>query len=205
MKTMNWKLLPAVVSLLLGCAAVPGAFAQCGLSYKAVKPMSWHPLLKGDQDLSLVRVNFGPSIVGMWHEKFTAQAMNDSPIPDTVIDDALSQWHSDGTEIMNSARPAQDGNFCLGVWTQIAPSTYFLNHIPWKGNDTANAETNGIGNPQGGAQILEKVVLSHNGNSFTGSFKLTAYNPDGSVAIWFTGALSGTRITPATTFGSLLP
>ncbi len=32
-----------------------------------------------------------------------------------TVDNAFVQWHSDGTEIMNSRRPAQDGNFCLGV------------------------------------------------------------------------------------------
>ncbi|MGA7927610.1 MAG: hypothetical protein WCA20_16670 [Candidatus Sulfotelmatobacter sp.] len=33
---------------------------------------------------------------------------------------------------MNSARPAQDGNFCLGVWTRTGKLKYYLNHIPWQ-------------------------------------------------------------------------
>jgi hypothetical protein len=204
MRTNLSKLMPALGALLLVCAMAPGALAQCGLSYKAVKPMSWNPLFKGGSGAAALKVSDELSIVGMWHVKFIAQAMNGGAIPNTVIDDAISQWHSDGTEIMNSARPAQDGNFCLGVWTQTGPSTYFLNHLPWKGNDTTNADTNGIGNPQGGAQILEKVILGPKCKAFTGSFKLTAYNPDGSVAVWFTGVLTGTRITPTTSFGSLL-
>jgi len=204
MWTKNWKLLPAFGALVLACATAPGALAQCGLSYKSVKPMDWHPLLKDGPALLTIGEYEHPSIVGMWHVKFTARTMNGKSIPDTVVDDSIAQWHSDGTEIMNSARPAQDGNFCLGVWTQTGPLSYYLNHIPWKGNDTTNAESNGIGNPQGGAQIFEQVFLSPGGNTFGGSFKLTAYNPDGSVAVWFTGVLTGTRITPTTTFGSLL-
>ena len=63
-------------------------------------------------------------IVGMWHAVFTAHAMNGSPIPDTPIDNALLIFNSDGTEVMNSGRPPQDGNFCLGVWEQTGKSTY---------------------------------------------------------------------------------
>jgi hypothetical protein len=31
----------------------------------------------------------------------------------------MAVWHSDKTEIMNSGRPAQDGDFCLGVWESL--------------------------------------------------------------------------------------
>ena len=78
-----------------------------------------------------------PSIVGMWHVVFTAQTQNGEAIPvpgGAVIDNSVVVWHSDGTEIMNSSRSAQDGNFCLGVWKQTGYRTYLLNHIPWQGN-----------------------------------------------------------------------
>jgi hypothetical protein len=48
-----------------------------------------------------------------------------------VIDNALVVWHSDYTEIMNSGRPPQDGDFCLGVWEQVGKSKYKLNHFAW--------------------------------------------------------------------------
>ena len=76
-------------------------------------------------------------IVGMWHVVFTAQTQNGETIPVTggvVIDNSVVVWHGDGTEIMNSARSAQDGNFCLGVWKRTGDRTYLLNHIPWQGN-----------------------------------------------------------------------
>jgi hypothetical protein len=60
---------------------------------------------------------------------------NGASIPDTVIDNALVVWHSDKTEIMNSGRPPQDVDFCLGVWEHEKNSNkYKLNHFAWGGN-----------------------------------------------------------------------
>jgi hypothetical protein len=144
----------------------------------------------------------GPSIVGMWHVIFTAQKQNGFPVKDMVIDNAVAVWHSDGTEVMNSSRPAQDGNFCLGVWEKTGKLTYRLNHIPWAGNDPANAP-GGIGNPSAGAQIIENVILHPDGDHFTGNFTLTAYTANGQPAVTFTGLLSATRITVNTPITSL--
>src|ERR1044072_6868291 len=56
------------------------------------------------------------SIVGFWHVDFIAEG-NTNGIPDgTSIDSAYVQWHSDGTEIMNSSRDPRTSSFCLGVW-----------------------------------------------------------------------------------------
>jgi hypothetical protein len=100
----------------------------------------------------------------MWHVIFTAQTQNGLPVPvkgGVVIDNAVAQWHSDGTEIMNSARPAQDGNFCLGVWSRTGERSYYLNHIPWQGNIyDPTAPPGVIGPPQAGVQILQKITLS---------------------------------------------
>src|SRR5215469_1269949 len=46
-----------------------------------------------------------------------------TPDLDTPIDNALVPWHSDGTELMNSARPPQDGDFCMGVWKRSGKNT----------------------------------------------------------------------------------
>jgi hypothetical protein len=98
---------------------------------------------------------------------------------------------------MNSSRPAQDGNFCLGVWQQTGRRQYFLNHIPWQGNDP-------FGNPQGGAQILEKITLSPDGNSYSGKFTFQAYDINGNPGLAVTGEVMATRITTSTPFSSLL-
>jgi hypothetical protein len=143
------------------------------------------------------------SIVGMWHVVFTAHAQDGSPIPATQIDNAVVVWNSDGTEIMNSGRPAQDGNFCLGVWERTGKESYVVNHIPWGGNDTTNAPA-GIGNPQAGDQLVEEVTVSPDEKSYSGSFKLDAYDTSGHLVVSFTGVLTATRITVRTPFSSLL-
>jgi hypothetical protein len=136
----------------------------------------------------------------MWHVIFTAQTLNGAPV-NMVIDNAIAVWHKDGTEIMNSSRPAQDGNFCLGVWDRTGKSKYYLNHIPWAGNDPTNP--GGIGNPQGGAQLTEQVTLAPDGNSYSGRFTLTAYTTNGQPTVTFTGMLTATRITTSTSITSL--
>jgi hypothetical protein len=202
MKRNKWGLVLVMGALALVVAMVPSAMAQCGMPAKA-KPSAWQPAyggvhvqraaLGGDQDQ-----NNGPSIVGMWHVVFTGHTMNGGAyVLPNPFDNSVVVWHSDGTEIMNSSRPAQDGNFCLGVWTQTGRLQYFLNHIPWQGNDP-------MGNPQGGAQILEKIDLSPDGNSYTGSFSFTAYDTTGTKTLSITGTLAATRITAATPFGDLL-
>jgi hypothetical protein len=53
--------------------------------------------------------------VGFW--KATLVSEGSPGIPDgTVIDAGFAQWHSDGTEILNSPRPAASSNFCLRIW-----------------------------------------------------------------------------------------
>ena len=198
-----------LVALVLALAVSPGALAQCGFSTKLAKPSSWK-LQMGSAHLMNAGFNEdgeqdSPSIVGMWHVVFTAHTVNGDPIPapGLVTDNAVVVWHPDGTEIMNSSRPAQDGNFCLGVWKKTGKLSYFLNHIPWQGNDPSGGP-GGIGSPAGGAQVLEKITLSPDGNHYSGWYQLTAYDPVGNVEVTFTGSLSATRITTGTKFTDLL-
>ena len=198
-----WALALGVFALML--ATAPAALASCGsinqpkahptglqLQYGQVRVMP-AALLKGDDD-----DDDGVSIVGMWHVVFTGQTMNGGSytLPEP-FDNSVAVWHSDGTEIMNSSRPAQDGNFCLGVWQQTGRRQYFLNHVPWQGNDP-------FGNPEDGAQILEKITLSPDGNSYSGKFTFQAYDINGNPTLAVTGELTATRITPSTPFSSLL-
>ena len=142
-------------------------------------------------------------IVGMWHVTFTAQGNEIGPPDGTPIDNALATWHSDGTELMNSARPPQDGDFCMGVWKQTGKSTYTLNHFAWFANDTANAP-GGIGNPTGPTRILQEVTLSPDGNQYTGKFTLDAYDTSGVLVAHIVGVIAATRITLNTTVPNLL-
>jgi hypothetical protein len=203
MRATCCKWMSAVSALVLAFSLVPGGWAQCGLPNKPVKPSAWHPQY-GTVSPQFVTAGFGdfddhdPSIVGMWHVVFTGQTMNGGSysLPEP-FDNSVVVWHSDGTEIMNSSRPAADGNFCLGVWQQTGRRQYFLNHIPWQGNDP-------MGNPQDGAQILEKITLSPDGNSYSGKFTFQAYDINGNPSLSVTGTLTAKRITPGTPFSALL-
>ncbi|MGA8622857.1 MAG: hypothetical protein WB660_30580 [Candidatus Sulfotelmatobacter sp.] len=203
MRTIYCRFGSYMAALALVLAIVPGALAQCGISIKPIKPSAWRPdYAEAQQRLVLADWHDGheASIVGMWHVILKAETMNGAPFSE-VIDNAVAVWHSDGTEIINSSRPAQDGDFCLGVWIRTGRLSYFLNHIPWQGNDTENP--GGIGNPQGGGQLTENVNLSPDGNSYSGHFTLDAYDISGKLSVSFTGRVKAKRITTSTSFGDI--
>ena len=131
------------------------------------------------------------SIVGFWHVDFIAEG-NTNGIPDgTPIDSAYVQWHSDGTEIMNSSRDPRTSSFCLGVWKKSGAFTYTLKHFALSWNPD--------GTPLGPATVLENVTLARGGDTFTGTFTITQYATDGITILPPTpivGTLAGTRITP---------
>lgn len=188
--------------LLIGTLLGGNAFGACGNYRKSkVVPQSWN-----GQSVSFLPISASASddpIVGMWHVTFTAQGNEAGPPDGTPIDNAMAVWHSDGTEIMNSDRPAQDGNFCLGVWERTGKSKYKLNHMPWAGNDPSNAP-NGIGNPQGAAQIVQEITLSPDGDHYSGRFTLDAYDPSGNNVAHIVGVISATRVTVSTKVKDLL-
>lgn len=125
-------------------------------------------------------------IVGFWHVKFISR--NSPGIPNgAVIDSGFSQWHSDGTEIMNSSRRPVTQSFCLGVWKKTGPSAYKLNHfaISW----------NPDGSLLGPANLREQIRVSHNGESFSGTFTIDQYNSSGKLQTHIAGNIEGKRIT----------
>ncbi len=135
------------------------------------------------------------SIVGFWHVKFVSEGT--TGIPDgTVIDMGFSQWHSDGTEILNSSRPPATSNFCLGVWEKTGRSTYKLNHF------ALSSDLNG--NLVGPANIREDLTLDASGNSYSGTFSIDQYDLAGKTLAHIVGSISATRITVDTTITDFL-
>ena len=174
-----------------------GASAQCGsldqLKSGALTPQSW--LGSGLRPGSLLQVSeHEHSIVGFW--KFEMLAKNSPGLPDNFpVDHGFSQWHSDGTEIMNSSRAPVTGSFCLGVWKKTG-RTYTLNHfaLSWNPDSTF----------LGPANIREEVTLSEDGKSFSGTFSLTQYNQTGTTIFHAVGEITGKRITVNTTITDVL-
>jgi len=116
----------------------------------------------------------------------------------TPMDNAIVVWHSDKTEIMNSGRPPQDGDFCMDVWKRTGKSRYKLNHFAWGGNDTTNTPS-GIGNPTGPTRIVEEVTLSPDGNHYVGTFTLDATDTSGTPMAHIIGVITATRVTDGAT------
>ena len=114
----NTILALGTMTILVGTLLSNPAFAACGNTAK-YRPGAWLLPQSLDKSLALLlpvsaKASDAP-IVGMWHVTFTAEGNEAGPPDGAPIDNALVTWHSDGTEIMASDRPPQDGNFCMGV------------------------------------------------------------------------------------------
>jgi hypothetical protein len=165
MKTILKKMTTIASIVLIGTILTAKASAEC-LSYvpghkgAVVSPQSWRGAEFGSASLLLVSSQASNDpIVGFWKVTFTAEGNTEGPPDDTPIDSAYVQWHSDGTEIMNSGRPPQNGDICLGVWEKTGRSKYKLNHFAL-GNVIDPTNPTQIGPPGGPTQITEDTSSS---------------------------------------------
>jgi len=201
MKTICKMLRAGLGFVLIGAFLTAMAAAQCGSPRTKLHKQAWRV---GDPTALLTQAaDTEEPIVGMWHVMFTAEGNSEGPPNGTPIDNAIIVWHGDGTEIMNSGRPPQDGDFCMGIWKKVARNKYRVNHFAWGGNDTTNAPT-GIGNPTGPTRIIEAVTVSADGNCLSGTFSLSASDTTGKTTAFIIGTITGTRVTMETTIPELL-
>lgn len=199
MRTMFRAAIAATFAILVGMCFVSKASAQ-GASVLSSNVESIQPqLLEGQPQfmpasfLELGSQNDG--IVGFWKVKFIAEG--NAGIPDgTVLDNAFVQWHSDGTEMMNSSRAPVTQSFCMGVWQKTGKSSYELNHFALT-FDTSN-------NFVGPAQVQEDVTLDKKADQYTGTFKTDFYDPSGNVIVEVVGNITAIRITVNTTIQQVL-
>jgi hypothetical protein len=206
-KEMFMKAIIRAVTTTLGLAVfaatlTPSVFAGCGggmpgKAAPAGKQPKAHFMQAAYRPARFVFVDNNPAgadVVGLWHVVFTL----DSGGP---FDDSYSEWHSDGTEIMNSGlhNPA-GGNFCMGAWTKTGGSTYVLTHIALD----YSMEPSGSLSPDAIIIIHEWVTVDRTGNHFTGTFTAQAYAPLSGTATLdpnnplgppAAGAITGDRIT----------
>ena len=142
------------------------------------------------------------SIVGLWKVQLLSKgnAGHNPSIPDgALIDFGYSQWHSDGTEILNSGGHAPaTGNFCLGVWGQTGFLAFELNHFPIAYDATSGALTNYI-------ELREQDTLSPSGDSYSGTFTIDVYDTKGNHVDHLAGTVTATRLTVDSAFPSALP
>jgi len=200
------SLLPAIAAFALATVSVSVSSAQClGTSKLLGHRTAWNSIGNSAQPRLLRAALYDdeeqsapePSIVGMWHVKFIA--MGNEGIPDkTEVDAGYSQWHADGTEILNSGgRAPSTSAFCLGVWEQTGVRKYSLNHFAIAWDPTpSNSDPNGV--ILGPASIRETVTVSPNGKSFSGTFTIVQYDETLKKLAEVKGNITGTRITVAT-------
>jgi len=201
MKTICKMLRAGLGFVLMGAFLTAMAAAQCGTPMAKLHKQAWRV---GDSTALLTQAaDREEPIVGMWHVVFTAEGNSEGPPNGTPIDNAIVVWHSDNTEIMNSGRPPQDGDFCLGVWKRAGKSKYKVNHFAWGGNDTTNAPS-GVGNPTGPTRIVEVVTLSPDGKHYVGTFTIDATDTSGNPTAHIIGVIAATRVTMETTIPELL-
>jgi hypothetical protein len=187
------KVISAALAIVLSTVFAVSASAQCGAAGGSVttqfraQPNSWQT--SAQTPAAPNSATAPTSIVGFWKVTFVSEG--NPGIPDgTVIDFGYAQWHSDGTEILNSgARPPATGNFCLGVWAKTG-HTYRLNHFAISSDPS--------GNLIGPANIRESVALGASGNSYSGSFTIDQFDQSGNVLAHIAGDVIATRITPDT-------
>jgi hypothetical protein len=185
-----------LVMVLLGMVLVSKASAGCGSSEGpkagAIQPQSWQGPAQFSP-VSVVRVaddeGSDDGIVGFWNVKFVSDG--------TLIDHGFAQWHPDGTEIMNSARPAASSNFCLGVWKKIGAFRYTVNHFGLSSDPSTDTLI-------GPAQIREDVVLDPDADTYAGTFTIDQYDLMGNPLAHIEGKVTATRITVNTPVGDVL-
>jgi hypothetical protein len=199
MRTMFRAAIAATFAILVGMCFVSKASAQCASvlssNVESIQPqlLEGQPQFMPASFLELGSQNDG--IVGFWKVKFIAEG--NAGIPDgTVLDNAFVQWHSDGTEMMNSSRAPVTQSFCMGVWQKTGKSSYELNHFALT-FDTSN-------NFVGPAQVQEDVTLDKKADQYTGTFKTDFYDPSGNVIVEVVGNITAIRITVNTTIQQVL-
>ena len=183
MVTSIRRLFLGMAGLALAASVAPAAWAGCGEGLVKA-PASYEPTPSYQANPLLTRVALpatAPSIVGMYSVNFRAGG--------ATIDFGYVQWHSDGTEFMNSGgRSPATQNFCLGVWEQTGALTYKLNHF------ALSYDASGVLNAK--VSIKENVTLGPLGNGYSGPFTIDVFDPKTGVLLQHVaGTVYGTRIT----------
>lgn len=178
MTSFNWRQWPRGALLVAGMLMAPWvltsqAFAGCidpgtlqlnlPSRHNAVHliPAVYHP----DEVTGFQHVSerlFPPprkSIVGLWEVQTTGIAS----------DWGTQAWHADGTELLFSvSQDPATGDVCQGVWQQVGPRTYTLNHVAmgWL-EPGANPS---LGSPFVRVHLHFIVTLDPSGDKYTGTY-----------------------------------
>lgn len=118
----------------------------------------------------------GHSIVGLWNVHYY--------VGGTEIFQSYDQWHSDGLEF--EAATAYFGAVCQGTFEQAGRTVHLL-HVIWT--------FDGNGAFSGHIEETQSNTVSHDGNSYAGTFDQKFYDVNGNFLSEATGTLSATRLS----------
>jgi hypothetical protein len=173
-----------------------GPFAMEQLRVDSQNPLESVSFASLVRDLSNGSEGNRASIVGMWSIQFlsSGNTTHNPPIPDgAVIDFGYAQYHSDGTENVNSGGSAPAAqNYCLGIWEKTGPFTYKVNHFAFNYDAKTGLLTAKV-------NITETITLSPGGSKYSGTFKFNFFDTKGNEVDHVTGQVAATRITIDTT------
>jgi hypothetical protein len=178
----------AVVAAALFLVHPTNASAHC-LGTNQLKPVAHQSGAAGAASHSGPRSPFEPTvrehreseravIVGLWKVTFTSGGQ--------VTDVGFDAWHSDGTETLNDVSPISH-NVCPGVWAQTAPRTFQLKHMVLSFDEA--------GTFIGTAVLKETNIVSHDGNTFTGTFTIEFFDLADTSLFVGAGEVTGERVT----------
>ena len=175
---MHSDLKGAVASLAAAGAIALASPSFAGCAEAPAQPANW----SGNAGDLRQPIDFpNGQIVGLWAISLLSNGAQ--------VDWGYSEWHSDGTEIMNSGghTPAS-GNFCLGVWRQTGPNNFHLKHFPLAYNPVTGALAAKI-------ILTEDVSLDRSGQNFSGTFSEDVYDPTGTTLMQhIPGMITGHRV-----------
>jgi hypothetical protein len=171
-----------VLVVLVTLFGASNARAGCGDPTKAVSspPTAWLNHSSGGQAHDQDEEKTSPTIVGLWHLKYTAS--DGSPFLES-----FKTWHSDGTEFENAFLPPIGGNVCFGVWKTAGHLTVKLHHVGL------------MFNPDGSIRatftVDEVDSVAADNKTYSGTFDFKVFDPNGNQVAEVKGTTAGTRIT----------
>lgn len=134
-------------------------------------------------------------IVGLWQAIWTDAS--GGPGNGNVVANVWDVWHSDRTETQNDNGPVIIGFVCQGAWKPVGNRTFFLTHpsFNYTGPD-GHLDTTSV------SVIYEKVTVSKDGNSFSGTglekvvSGLDPFDPSASVLFTLPINITAKRVIP---------
>jgi hypothetical protein len=198
-----------LVSLLLIAVAIivaPVSRAECGAvthngNTGNTQSAQWkslqEPAAQGEEDDSDKGdlPNGSVTVLGLWKKVYFDEH-------GVLNDIGLAQFSAGGTELLNDVGAFNAGtNFCIGAWKKVGPRSYDLVHTFYIFDENDPKIAIGV------SIETSRLVVSRDGNRFTGKWTQDNYNLSGVLmpGTHFGGTIKGIRIAPGPDYPFPLP